>query len=249
MEIFGRFHDGDSQPKTPSAVAAYVGGHLAPTLEAGDLQEAPGYLSREGTIIPLVSDPELWAEVGWDAGNHPLPSGEMIRNLTQGFDYEGNKLAGRGQFRVPKEVVFSLPSELSVALMELPATRRLKVMQALHRTWTRERNKVAVRIMKDGDRNWAAARTLSLGFIHLENRAGEPSLHFHDYTFPVAKDLAGKWRAYENGKAASDMPSLRAKLTDAVIEACAEQGIKIDWPRGLAKERCSTTITSPHWRQ
>lgn len=252
MDLFGRFHDGDSQPKTPSAVAAYVGGHLATTREAGDLGKALGYLSREGTIIPLVSDPELWAEVGWDARNHPLPSVRLIQNLTQGFDYEGNKLAGRGQFRGPKEAVFSLPAELSVALMELPAIQRLKVMKDLHRTFTRERDRVAVRVMKNGVRTWEAARTLSTAFVHLEDRAGEPSLHFHDYTFPVAKDLAGKWRAYENGKAANLMPELRAKLTDVVIEACARHGVKIDWPRGLAKERDGevhgVTVTMPSGR-
>jgi len=251
VDLFGRFNDGP-QPKTPSAVSIYVGGHLAPTLEAGDLAEAPGYLSREGTIIPLVSDPELWAEVGWDAGKHPLPSGKLIENLTQGFDYYGHKLAGRGQFRAPKEVVFSLPSELSVALMELPPSRRLEVMQDLHRTWTQERDQVAVRIMKDGDRTWEQAKTLSLGFVHLEDRAGEPSLHFHDYAFPVAKDMNGRWRAYENGKAANDMPKLRAKLTDAAIASCAKHGIKIDWPRGLAKERDGevhgVTVTLPGGR-
>ena len=251
MDLFGRFNDGPS-PKTPSAVATYVGGHLAPTLEAGDLGEAPGYLSREGTIIPLVSDPELWAEVGWDAENHPLPSGKLIEGLTQGFDFYGHKLAGRGQFRAPREVVFSLPSELSVALMDLSPAHRLDVMQNLHRTWTQERDKVAVRIMKNGDRTWEKARTLSLGFVHLEDRAGEPSLHFHDYAFSVAKDMNGKWRAYESGKAANDMPKLRAKLTDMAIASCAKHGIKIDWPRGLARERDGevhgVTVTLPGGR-
>ena len=251
MDMFGRFNDGP-QPKTPSAVAVYVGGHLAPTLEAGDLVEAPGYLSREGTIVPMVSDPDLWREVGWDSGTHPLPGGKLIEALTQGFDLHGHKLAGRGQFRAPREVVFSLPSELSVALMELPADQRLSVLQDLHRTWTQERDQVAIRIMKDGDRTWQAARTLSLGFAHLEDRAGEPSLHFHDYCFQVAKDANGKWRAYDNGKAANDMPRLRAKLTDAAIASCTRLGVEIEWPRGLAREHDGesqgVTVTLPNGR-
>lgn len=251
MDLFGRFNDGP-QPVSPSAVAVYVGGHLAPTLEAGDLEEVPGYLSREGTIVPMVSDPDLWREVGWDPGKHPLPSGKLIQNLTQGFDLKGHKLAGRGQFRAPREVVFSLPSELSVALMALPAVQRLGVMQDLHRAWTQERDKVAVRIMRAGDRTWEAGRTLSLGFVHLEDRAGEPSLHFHDYAFAVAKDETGRWRAYDNGKVANDMPRLRAKLTDQAIASCARFGVQIDWPRGLARERDGqvqgVTVTLPSGR-
>ena len=236
MEIFGRYNDGP-QPKCSSAVADYVGGHLAPPLESGDLKGVPGYLSQDGTITPLVAHPELWKEVGWNPQVHPLPPANLIQGLTQGFDGARGKLAGRGLFRSPKEALFSIPAELSVALMEFSPTERFGVMADLFNCWAEERDKVAVRIMIDGERKWEQGKTLSLGFIHLKDRSGAPSLHLHDYTFCVAKDGTGTWRSYDNGKASHEMPKIRAKLTDTVIASCARLGIRIDWARGLARER------------
>lgn len=185
-----------------AGAAAYVGGHLQDSKEVGDLATLKGYLSRDGMVRPVVANPELWARVGWDSEALELPPAPLLEALTRGEDLTGTRLTRRGSgpknqvpFRAPEELLVTLPCEVSEALARLGAEASHRVMEAVLQEALRQIETQAVRVRKgQGERGWAPAQTLSLAYIHEENRGGETHLHGHLYTFGPALDQEGKWR-------------------------------------------------------
>lgn len=237
MDLMVRYNDGPGMG-SPTGVAVYFGGHLQETKEAGGLEGCVGYLSRDGQVKPEVINPDLWKEVGWDPSKEELPPPELLRQLSMGYDLEGNKLTiGRGLFRQPKEALITLPGELSRSLKDTPEIAR-DILRATVTAHLREVEREAVRVRTGGgNREWQEARTLSLYYIHAENRGGEIHYHAHTLTFTPAKAQDGTWRSWDNGRNVMRLSKPgggREKATDAMLEATRRSGLEIDLRRGVA---------------
>lgn len=236
MDLLIRYNDGPGMG-SPAGVVVYFGGHLQETKEAGGLEVCTGYLSRDGQVRPEVHNPDLWREVGWDASKQELPPPELLRQLSMGYDLHGNKLTqGRGLFRQPKEALITLPAEVSQALKDHPEVARdiLREVVAAHLLEV-EREAVRVRV-GNGNREWHAARTLSLAYFHAENRGGEVHFHAHTMTFAPAKAADG-WRSWDNGQNVARLSKPgggREKATDAMLAAATKHGLEVDLRRGKA---------------
>lgn len=241
-------------------VVGYVGGHLQASPEVGGLASAPGYLSKDGQVLPIALNPELWRQVGWNPDSTPLPPAALLKALTQGQDMGGNPLTRRGQakgseppFRAPRELVVTIPSEVSEALLNQGSEASLRVMRQILGEALHQIESQAVRVRKgSGTRIWAPAKTLSLAYVHAENRLGETHLHLHIYTFGPALDQTGTWRTRDNqahllalqGKApfapvkkvTSPVPEIRNQppapgrlgLSKTLQEACWKEGLRVD---------------------
>ena len=223
-------------PKSPAGVADYFGSHLQESQEVGPLARHPGYLSKEGEVRPLALNPDLWAEVGWDPQMEPMPPRQLLISLPMGFDLEGNLIGqSRGLYRAPKESMITLPSELSMALRDDPDLA-IQLLEKAVRAHVEDMELEAVRVRTGGgQREWHRARTLTLAYIHAENRGSEVHFHAHVLTFSLAKDEQGAWRTFDNGRQVSRMSKpngSRAKVTDAVIKEAALHGIKLFLDRG-----------------
>ena len=243
-------------PKSGAGVAAYVGVHLQVSSELGSLAQVPGYLSRRGEVKPFVSHPDLWKAVGWDPGLQELPPAKLITALTQGFDLTGNRLqAGRVLYRAPKEAVITLPSELSEALSHLPPETGLTLLQKAVDAYLQDLEAQAVRIQVARQRTFCPAKTLSLAYIHQENRDGEAHWHAHVLTFPPALGEDGTWRTFENARQVARLSvpgGGRTQITSALLQEADHQGIHLELVRGLARERPrqpqGATVTLPDGR-
>lgn len=223
-------------PKSPTGVADYFGSHLQESREVGPLARHPGYLSKEGEVRPLALNPDLWAEVGWDPQKNPIPPRQLLISLPMGFDLEGNLIGqSRGLYRAPKESMITLPSELSMALRERPDLA-LRLLEIAVRAHVEDMELEAVRVRTGGGRReWRNAKTLTMAYIHAENRGSEVHFHAHVLTFSLAKDEQGAWRTFDNGRHVSRMSKpngSRAKVTDAVIKEASSHGTKVFLDRG-----------------
>ena len=236
MDLMIRYNDGPGM-SSPAGVVVYFGGHLQETKEAGGLEVCPGYLSRDGQVKPEAINADLWREVGWDPAKQELPPPELLRQLSMGYDLEGNKLTqGRGLFRQPKEALITLPAELSQSLKDHPEIAR-DILRAVVAAHLAEVEREAVRIRVGGGlREWHEARTLSLAYFHAENRGGEVHFHAHTMTFAPAKAADG-WRSWDNGQNVAQMSKpggSREKATDAMLSEARSHGLEVDLRRGVA---------------
>lgn len=236
MDLMVRYNDGPGM-SSAAGVSVYFGGHLQETKEAGGLASCPGYLSRDGEVKPEVFNPDLWREVGWDPGKQELPPPELLRQLSMGHDLDRNKLTqGWGKFRQPKEALITLPAEVSQSLKDHPEIAR-EVLRATVAAHLAEVEREAVRVQVAGKREWHAARTLSLAYLHAENRGGEVHYHAHVMTFLPAKAEDGSWRTWDNGRNVirlSKPGGGREKATDAMLSEARRQGLEVDLRRGVA---------------
>ena len=238
MDLMIRYNDGPGM-SSPAGVVVYFGGHLQETKEAGGLEVCPGYLSRDGQVKPEAINADLWREVGWDPAKQELPPPELLRQLSMGYDLEGNKLTqGRGLFRQPKEALITLPAELSQSLKDHPEIAR-DILRAVVAAHVAEVEREAVRVRVGGGvREWHEARTLTLAYFHAENRGGEVHFHAHTMTFAPAKAADG-WRSWDNGQNVARMSKAegsRAKATDAMLAAAKKNGLEVDLRRGVASK-------------
>lgn len=246
--------------RSAEGVVGYVGGHLQASPEVGGLAAAPGYLSKDGQVLPIALNPELWRQVGWNSESTPLPPAALMGALTRGQDMEGNQLVRVGRpkdsevpFRAPRELVVTIPSEVSEALLQHGPEASLRVMRQYLDEALRQIESQAVRIRRGGGtRIWAPAKTLSLAYVHAENRLGETHLHLHIYTFGPALDQTGTWRTRDNQahllalqgrvpflphkgevlppfETRSQPPAPgRFGLSKTLQKACQEEGLKVD---------------------
>ena len=237
MWIMARYYDGPPA-KSPQGAVDYVGGHLEDSKEVGALSRVKGYLSREGLIEPVI-DPEPWRRVGWDGLGLPPP--RLLRNLCQGCDIDGNKVTRQQVlFRAPREIVISLPCELSEALQDDPESAHAVLhaaawanLETLEEGCTRGRSGKGRKVQPD----WVPAKPLALNYIHAQNRSGEPDLHLHVYIFPVvmARDDC---RAFDNGQHIARLSKLggaRDRVTQAVVRASADRGYTVEIEPSTAK--------------
>jgi len=237
MDVMVRYNDGPGMV-SPTGVVVYFGGHLQATKEAGEMAACVGYLSRDGQVKPEVHNPDLWQAVGWDPAKDELPPPELLRQLSLGYDLHGNKLTqGRGLFRSPKEALITLPGELSASLKDHPEIAR-DILRETVKAHLQEVEREAVRVRTGGgNREWQAARTLSLYYVHAENRGGEVHFHAHVMTFIPAQKPDGSWRSWDNGRnmmRLSKPGGGREKMTDAMLAATRKHGLEIDLRRGVA---------------
>ena len=186
---------------------------------------------------PEVHNLDLWREVGWDPSVRELPPPELLRQLSMGYDLDGNKLTqGRGLFRQPKEALITLPAELSQSLKDHPEIAR-DILRATVTAHLAEVDREAVRVrVGGGNREWQEAQTLSLAYFHAENRGGEVHFHAHALTFAPAKAKDG-WRSWDNGRNVAMLSKKsggREKATDAMLEAARRNGLEVDLRRGVA---------------
>lgn len=240
-------------PLDDAGVSAYVGCHLQKSVEVDSLARVPGYLSRDGLVKPIVPHPELWKAVGWDPEILELPPVQLLEALTAGRDLEGNRLQpARGKFRAPKEALITLPSELSEALKHLPPEVGLDILHKSAEAYLEDLENQAVRVQVKRKRDFSEARTLSLIYLHQENRAGESHWHAHVLTFLPALDPKNRWRTLENARQVARLSAPRggrAKITQAMVEAARRNGIQVNIRRGLAREHPleapGATVTMP----
>src|ERR1035438_2116418 len=237
MDLMIRYHDGPGMG-SPAAIIEYFGGHLQETKEGGGLVSCSGYLSWDGQVKPEVINADLWREIGWDPAKQELPPPAMLRELSMGYDLHGNKLTqSRGLFRQPKEALITLPAEVSQSLKDHPEIAR-DVLRATVAAHLAEVERQAIRVRVGGDkREWHEARTLSLFYIHAENRGGEVHYHAHTLTFAPAKATDGTWRSWDNGQNVamlSKKGGSREKATDAMLSAARGHGLEVDLRRGVA---------------
>jgi hypothetical protein len=237
MDVMVRYNDGPGMV-SPMGVVVYFGGHLQDTKEAGGMAACVGYLSRDGQVKPEVHNPDLWREVGWDPAKTDLPPPELLRQLSMGYDLHGTKLTqGQGLFRSPKEALITLPGELSASLKNHPDIA-LDILRETVQAHLREVEREAVRVRTGGgNREWQEARTLSLYYIHAENRGGEVHFHAHTMTFIPAQMPDGSWRSWDNGRnmmRLSKPGGGREKMTDAMLATVRKHGLEIELKRGVA---------------
>ncbi|WP_005034647.1 relaxase domain-containing protein [Holophaga foetida] len=237
MDLLIRYADGPGMVSS-AGVAGYFGGHLQETKEGGGLVSCAGYLSRDGLVKPEVRNPDLWREVGWDPDRTELPPSELLEQLAAGYDLHETKLTiGRSLFRQPKEALITLPSEISQVLKNHPGIAR-EILRATVEAHFQEVEREAVRVRTGGgNREWQAARTLSLYYLHAENRGGEVHYHAHALAFLPAKALDGRWRTWENARNVIRMSTpggSREKATDAMLASAKAHGLEVDLRRGVA---------------
>lgn len=195
MDLLMRYCD--DGPKTPEGMLDYVGGHLQGSREALGLARIEGYLCRDGQVPPLVADPDLWRLLGWDPDLERLPPAVLLAALTRGEDGQGRSLnASRSLYRAPKELLVTVPCEVSVALRRMPPQGHADVMRSLHQAVVNELCAQALPVQVNGSRTWQSARLLTLGYWHTENRDGEPHDHLHVMVFPPALNGAAQWRTF-----------------------------------------------------
>jgi hypothetical protein len=237
MDLLIRYNDGPGMG-SPAGGVTYFGGHLQETKEGGGLAMCPGYLSRDGLVKPEIHNPDLWREVGWDPSKHELPPPDLLRELSLGYDLQGNKLTqSRALFRQPKEALITLPAEVSQSLKDHPEIARdiLREVVAAHLA---EVEREAVRVRVGGRvQEWRPAQTLSLAYFHAENRGGEVHFHAHTMTFAPAKGEDGTWRSWDNGRNVQRLSKPgggREKATDAMLAAATKHGLEVDLRRGKA---------------
>ena len=239
-------------PTTLAAKFKYVFDHVAGTLETGVFKGLTGYLAKDGRVLPNLENPDLWERIGHRDWTR-VPSPRLLRALLAGRDLEGRPLVtARGLGGKPLfEVLITLPSELSAVAasmdprfgQKLLSTARKEVMKHI------ECQAVQVRTGK-GQRKWAFARVLAMGFDHAENRAQEPHLHDHLVVMPLAWDPADqRWRTPNLRRAVQTMHhTLRPAVSEALGKVCEEWGVEVAFEPGLARERTGLpgwTVQSP----
>jgi hypothetical protein len=155
-------------------------------------------LSRDGQVKPEAIHADLWREVGWDPAKQELPPPELLRQLSMGYDLEGNKLTqGRGLFRQPKEGLITLPAELSQSLKDYPEIAR-DVLRAVVAAHVAEVEREAVRVRVGGGLwEWYEARTLI--FIYMCRITESTDLTIRDCYQLRELLLGGKYTAYTVG--------------------------------------------------
>lgn len=238
MDVMIRYFDGPG-PSTAQGVVDYVGTHLQAPTEAGGFAQIKGYLTQEGRVVPLV-DSITWRLVGWDGKG--LPPERLLKNLCQGRDLSGHRLTqARSLFRQPKEMVISLPCELSEALSQDPVAGHEILCVAIE-TAIKTLEEAAVRKRNGKGRkaspDWLSGKLLSLDFPHAKNRAGEADLHSHIYIFPPALGEDGVWRTFDNGRHMASLSKPggpREQVRSAIIAEAKRWGYIVEIAPGNAQ--------------
>ncbi|MFZ5501077.1 MAG: relaxase domain-containing protein [Candidatus Micrarchaeota archaeon] len=237
MDVLIRYNDGQ-RASSPQGVLDYLGFHLEDSKEIGGLGQVHGYLSRDGTVLPIFEE-EPWRHVGWNG--QCQPSAQLIRNLCQGCDAAGNSLTrSRSLFMAPKEFLITLPVELSAALEDRPEVAYAILLRALKENQAAMQEE-AVRVRSGKGRkaspDWAPAKLLALSYIHQENRAGETAFHAHGLIFGPALDGHGQWRVWDNGRHVARLSKAggaRDRVTTAIVQEAARWGYQVTIARGRA---------------
>lgn len=228
MHIFSRFET--LKTKNADSTWAYVEGHLRNT------KERPGPSHKDG-FKPYMPNPDLWRQVGYD-GDSKGPSKDLLTNLMAGCDASGEKLtASRKDCRPPKELIVATHAEVSHGLHLLGPRSMDFVLKKLTAATVQEVEQRAVRVMSQGESQWEAARCLFLTYPHHTNRIQDPHAHDHLLIYPPALCQDGKWRVFDNGACLRALSvDIRPVLTEVMISACADLGVKVTLNRALAGE-------------
>ena len=239
MDAWIRFATGPGMGSSVGAVD-YLFKHLQSTKEVGELGRCAGYLSRKGQVKPVVINPDLWREVGWDPDREEQPPASLLENLTRSRDRHERRLCGgRALFRAPKEVVITIPAELSLALYDHPE-RAIELLLGMARTVIGEVERVAVRYRIGKERRlWKPGRLLCLVYVHAENRAGEVHYHAHVVIFLPAMVEDRTWRTWDNGRVVrffSRPGGVRDKATNAMLRIAERFGLEVNLVRGTAAD-------------
>lgn len=219
-------------------VADYFSKHLQSRKEAGALEGCVDYLSRSGRVKPLVHNPDLWRELGWDPDREDQPPAGLLQQLAQGCDRHRRRLTrGRSLFRAPKEFVVTVPAELSQALFDHPDRARTLLGGMVDRLLG-EIEQVAIRQRVGKDKRiWKPGRLLCLIYLHAENRAGEVHYHAHVVIFLPAKAEDGSWRTWDNACSLNRLSKPgggREKATNAMLRLAEQFGLEVVLVRGMA---------------
>ena len=237
MDLMMRYNDGEGA-WSAGGVRDYIGSHLQVSKEAGSLPSVHGYLTKDGKILPLLYS-DIWRQVGWSGEG--LPPESLIQNLCEGRDLYGKRLTkSKKPFLAPKELIISFPCEVSVAMQDDPEAGFgtmteviMEVVDSIEEVAVRKRSGKGRKANPDP----APARPLLLVYPHAENRAAEPDLHAHLYTFPLAIDSGGKWRIFDNTEHMARLSKpggARERGTDVFIAGAARRGYIIELERGKA---------------
>lgn len=226
-----------------SGAIEYQFGHLANSTEIGHLKETPGYLAPDGGITPFLQHPDLWREVGWDPESQPF-SPQLAQALLHGTDLGGRRLTtprpgGKG-YQDARELLITVPTEVSHYLATQDPMISVSIMRDLFDEAVRQIEALCVRRrVGGGEYKWEGARSLSLGYLHAESRAGEPELHLHIWSFAPAMTQRGEWRTRDNRAHLEALQGFgfypdfinrqcgRAHLTQVVVEACQRHRINV----------------------
>ena len=91
MDPFAAWAETKDRAKTIAGLLRYGLEHLASSDESGPLpQHARGYLSRDGQVLPLFWNQDLWEAVGWVPDPDPGPPGHgrvpsrLVARLAEG---------------------------------------------------------------------------------------------------------------------------------------------------------------------
>lgn len=249
-------------PTSLAATDAYVRGHLQSAAEAGDLREVMGYLGRNGEVIPMYHDPEIWLELGLtekELREGIVPS-DLLRNLQQGQDRLRHQLGrnNRGGFRRPKELLITIPCEISEQLARMGTGYGLQLLEQLAGKAIAQLAAACVKRSRGGrgckDRfTWEQGRIPALVFVHATERTGRPHHHAHILLFPQAKCADGKWRAIDTHRHCVHLQQEggRYDLGKAIKRQMADWGVEVTYQPGLARDGHSgehgATVTSERY--
>ena len=228
MYTFARFEKVTA--KDASAMWAYADGHLRSTKERSDLSPGTG-------LKPWMPNPDLWRQVGYD-GDPNGPSRDLLAQLMAGRDHSGKRLtAARKDYRPPLELVFAAHAEVSHGLLLLGPSHTDYVLKRMTAAVVQKIEQNAVRVMRKGESHWEPAQCLIEAYPHHHNRIHDPHAHGHIDIYAPALCQDGTWKTYDNGACVRAMSGeVRPALTEAMIGACGDLGIKVTVNRALARD-------------
>ena len=207
---------------SPEGAAAYVTSHIENSGELTLMAASPLLVTPGGTAIPWLSHNDLWHEVGWYEGAKQADP-FLIAQVLHGRDRWGLRLNGqRCDWHPPVESILSLPAEVSEALYLKGDEAIYHVTRMMWEAMLRLQEETAVRIRDGrGGQHAMNAQLLALGYLHGENKLGEPQLALHHLTFPPARADDGRWLTYDAGAHIKVMAELgRRQLGEVMVGAC-----------------------------
>ncbi len=237
-------------PLTMRGKLGYIHGHLSDPRESGEFGKVAGYLSRDGQVLPIIYNQDLWEMVGMESGA-AAPSHALLKAILGGQNLLRAQLAPSRSLgaKALHEVLLTLPGELSelATRMHPRFIRDIQDAVAAEVKRSLESRSIQVRQGKES-RAWMPARVLCLGYRHATNKHREPHAHEHLLVFPLAFD-GRVWRTVNLRDFVKVLhKEVRPKISEAILAVCERWGVKAEFNKGLASESdgpCGWTVTGP----